>query len=120
MKNFKVKATPEEICFGERCECLIPICKEAYSYGYEDEPHYGTLIFMLEMELLKIYCVPDNIFTFMQADSSFVGRAISYELVIPVDEEKPMDDQCDAGDTEESNDIDETRLKFYTRTSMNN
>ena len=77
MKNFKVKSTPEEICFGERCECLITICREAYSYSYEDEPHYGTLIFMLEMELMKIYCVPDNIFTFMQADSSFVGRAIA-------------------------------------------
>lgn len=38
MRNFKIKATPDEICFGERCKCLIPICKEAYSIGYEEEP----------------------------------------------------------------------------------
>ena len=38
MRNFKIRATPEDICFGERCQCLIPICKEAYSYAYEDEP----------------------------------------------------------------------------------
>lgn len=32
MKNFKVKATPEDICHGERCDCLIPLCREAYRY----------------------------------------------------------------------------------------
>jgi hypothetical protein len=76
MRNFKIKSTPDEICFGERCQSMLPICKEAYSIGFDEEPQYGKLIFMLEMELFKMYCIPDNVFKFMQISSSFVGRAI--------------------------------------------
>ena len=76
MRNFKIKSTPDEICFGDRCQCLVPLCKEAYSIGFDEEPQYGKLIFMLEMELFKMYCIPDNVFNFMQKSSNFVGRAI--------------------------------------------
>jgi hypothetical protein len=34
------------------------------------------MIFMLEMELFKMYCIPDSIYSFMQSSSRFVGRAL--------------------------------------------
>ena len=74
MRIFKMNATPELICSGDRTQCLVPICKEAYDIGYDEEPQYGKLIFMLEMELFKIHCIPDNVFSFMQDSSSYVGR----------------------------------------------
>ena len=81
MRNFKFKSTPEQICAGERCQSLIPLCKEAYSTGFEEKPQYGKMIFMLEMELFKMYCIPDNIFSFMQKSSRFVGRALQYHAM---------------------------------------
>ena len=78
MRNFKFKSTPEQICDGERCQSLIPLCKEAYNTAYEERPQYGKMIFMLEMELFKMFCIPDNIFTFMQSNNRFVGRALEY------------------------------------------
>jgi hypothetical protein len=110
MRNFKIKATPEEICKGERCQCLIPICQEAYSIGFMDEPQYGKLIFMLEMELFKMFCIPDNVFNFMQKSSSFVGRSINSNapLVQAPDQET---DVGDIPDTEETEDERVTKLK---------
>ena len=47
---------------------------EAYQYKYEDTPRYGVLIFMLENELLKIACIPDNYFHFLQQIPNYYGR----------------------------------------------
>ena len=65
MRKFKERASPEEICEGDRCECLIALCKEAYSYEYEEEPNYAMLRFMLESELLKLNVLPDKLFSFL-------------------------------------------------------
>ena len=59
MRVFKDKATPEEICAGNRCSCLLDLCREAYSYEYEATPRYGTLMFILENELIKMNVYPD-------------------------------------------------------------
>ena len=64
MRKFKESATPKEICEGERGECLIELCKEAYSYEYEDMPRYGVLKFLLEKELMKLNVIPDKYYSF--------------------------------------------------------
>ena len=74
MRDFKQKATPEDICAGERCSCITKLCQEAYSYEYDSKPRYGVLKFLLENELMKLNVIPDNIFSFLQLDYDFIGR----------------------------------------------
>jgi len=74
MRDFKQKATPEDICAGERCGCITKLCQEAYSYEYDSKPRYGVLKFLLEDELMKLNVIPDNIFSFLQLDYDFIGR----------------------------------------------
>lgn len=74
MAEFKRAATPEIICAGERCKCIIDLCQEAYSYDFDAEPRYGVLKFILENELLKLNVVPDNMFSWLQVNRSFIGR----------------------------------------------
>jgi hypothetical protein len=38
------------------------------------------MVFMLELELLKLYSVPDNIFAFMQVEESYFGRYIQQDM----------------------------------------
>ena len=73
MKEFKHKATPEEICAGERCHCILKLCSEAYSYSYDEMPRYGILKCLLENELIKLSVIPDKNYSFMQVNS-FIGR----------------------------------------------
>jgi hypothetical protein len=84
---------------------LIPLCKEAYSIGFDEEPQYGKLIFMLEMELFKMYCIPDNVFNFMQKSSSFVGRAIQNNFLSQ--DGTQLDNETDLGEILETNEQDE-------------
>ena len=77
MRDFKAKASPQEICAGERCFSIIDLCTEAYSYAYDETPRYGVLKFILENELIKLDVIPDNIYSFLQLQStSFIGRII--------------------------------------------
>ena len=54
---------------------------EASSYGFEDEPRYSILIFLLENELLKLNCLPDNKFTFLQRIPGFFGMNTVHKMV---------------------------------------
>lgn len=74
MRDFKQNATPESICAGDRCGCIIKLCEEAYSYDYDSKPRYGVLKFLLESELIKLNVIPDNIFSFLQLTNNFIGR----------------------------------------------
>lgn len=65
MGDYKLSASPEDVCSEDICKCLIPLLAEAYSYDFEEKPQYGKLKFMLEHELLKINCIPDLAFTWM-------------------------------------------------------
>ena len=38
MAKYKAEKTPEEICADPRAHFLIPLLKEAYSIGYDEEP----------------------------------------------------------------------------------
>ena len=77
MMKFKAKASAEEICEGERCECILDLCKEAYSYDFEEAPRYGVLKFILEQELLKLEVIPDKNYSFLQlGGSAYVGRVV--------------------------------------------
>ena len=81
MRDFKAKASPEEICAGDRCDCITDLCAEAYSYQYDAMPRYGVLKFILENELIKLNVIPDNIFSFLQLDNTpFVGRLVSKDI----------------------------------------
>ena len=60
--EFRLKADASEICGGNRCEALIPLYEEVYSYGLNEKPNYGKLKFLLEMELLDSYCKPDSFY----------------------------------------------------------
>ena len=71
--KFKLEATKEELCGGKRCACLVPLFDEAYSYALNEEPNYGKMIHILKKELILIHCVPDKIFSFLQADIRFYG-----------------------------------------------
>jgi len=66
MREFKANASPEEICAGDRCDCITALCAEAYSYQYDAMPRYGVLKFILENELLKLNIIPDKIYSFLQ------------------------------------------------------
>lgn len=116
MRNFKFKSTPEQICEGDRCQSLIPLCKEAYATTYEERPQYGKMIFMLEMELFKMFCIPDNVYSFMQNNSRFVGRALEYHGMqqSALTDPQVIDEVSDFGDVPETNNADEnikTKLK---------
>ena len=63
--KFKLKATNEELCSGQRCSCMVPLFEEAYSYSINEKPNYGKMVHLLKKELIKIYCVPDKIFSFL-------------------------------------------------------
>lgn len=78
MRDFKQKATPEDICAGERCSCIIELCQEAYSYDYDAKPRYGVLKFILENELIKLNVIPDKKYSFLQQQNNFIGRICKY------------------------------------------
>ena len=63
---------------------------------------------MLEMELFKMYCIPDNIFSFMQRSSRFVGRALQYHAVqqAAIMNSQEIDIETDFGDMPETNEND--------------
>jgi hypothetical protein len=77
--KFKLAATSDELCGGERCGCLKDVYNEAYSYALNEEPNYGKMIHILKKELMLIHCVPDRIFSFLQADVKFYGFVIMQE-----------------------------------------
>ena len=60
---------------------------------------------MLEMELFNMYCIPDNIFTFMQSNSRFVGRALQYHAMqqAAIMDSQVIDIETDFGDMPETN-----------------
>jgi len=60
--EFRLKADASEICGGNRCEALIPLYEEVYSYGLNEKPNYGKLKFLLEMELVDSFCKPDKFY----------------------------------------------------------
>jgi hypothetical protein len=60
---------------------------------------------MLEMELFKMYCIPDNVFNFMQKSTSFVGRAIENNLVHQ--DGAQLDIETDLGEILETDEQDE-------------
>ena len=96
MSEYKSNTSPNDICSDERTKCLLPILEEAYSYGYSDTPQYGKLIFLLELQLIKIACIPDNFFTWFQANPNYCGRPISlnkYELMS--DEGQLLEEEMD-------------------------
>ena len=61
---------------------------------------------MLELELFKIYCIPDNVFSFMQHNTNFVGRAIQKHLLSNSIENRDHDDETDFGDIPEFDEKD--------------
>jgi hypothetical protein len=76
------------------------------------------MIFMLEMELFKMYCIPDNIFSFMQNSSRFVGRALQYHAVqqAAIMDSQVIDNETDFGDMPETNE-DDTDIKSKLKIS---
>lgn len=61
--KFKLEASKEELC---ECKALAPLYEEAYSYTIDEKPNYGKMRFLLEKELIGSYCVPDQIYSFLQ------------------------------------------------------
>lgn len=100
IRKFKQRASPEEICEGERCHVLIELCKEAYSYDYEDEPRYGLLRFILKKELLKLNVLPDKFYSFLQSNK-FIGI-----ICPPEEEEKNVSDGPNMDGISENGDSD--------------
>ena len=96
MRDFKLKATPEDICGGDRCSIITKLCQEAYSYDYDSKPRYGVLKFILENELIKLNVIPDNIFSFLQQRDNFVGR-------ICVQSDRNISPESQLGSTSERN-----------------
>ena len=46
--KYKIKTSPLEFCKGcPRSELFGPMLKEAHSYKFDQEPHYGKLRFMM-------------------------------------------------------------------------
>ena len=71
--DFRLKADTSEICGGNRCDTLIPLYEEVYSYALNEKPNYGKLKFLLQMELVNSYCKPDKFFQFLQPSINFIG-----------------------------------------------
>ena len=64
-KENKLKLDPKEVCSPKRTQFLIKFCEEIYSYGYDEQPNYNKLIFLLEKELIEEHCLPDQVFSFL-------------------------------------------------------
>jgi serine/threonine protein kinase len=100
MRDFKEKASPQQICAGDRCQCIIQLCEEAYSYDYDSKPRYGVLKFILENELMKLNVIPDKIYSFLQLENSFIGRICHY-TDRNISPEQPMDNMSEHNSEEE-------------------
>ena len=75
MRDYKLKSSPLKICSEtQRTKCLLNFCKEAYSYGFSDAPQYGVLRFLLETEIIRLSCIPDNIYSWNQKVYGFHGK----------------------------------------------
>ena len=70
MKNFKLKATVQEICDQK---CILEFTKEAHSYTFDEKPNYKKLIFLLTKELFKINVLPDKHYTWIASNKFFYG-----------------------------------------------
>ena len=105
MRDFKLKATPEDICGGDRCSIITKLCQEAYSYDYDSKPRYGVLKFILENELIKLNVIPDNIFSFLQLRDDFVGR-------ICVQSDRNISPESQLGSTSERNSSSEIMVSM--------
>lgn len=48
---------------------------EANRLGFDEEPQYGVLKYILEKRLFEMNCIPDKYFSFMQ-EFNYIGRPI--------------------------------------------
>jgi hypothetical protein len=58
----------------------LPLYEEAYSYGLNEKPNYNKMRHMLRVELLKVHCLPDKVFSFLQPSIKFYGFIILQNL----------------------------------------
>lgn len=110
--KFKLKATNEELCSGQRCSCMVPLFEEAYSYSINEKPNYGKMVHLLKKELIKIYCVPDKIFSFLQADIKFYG----FVILQARESQKIADEEIDENvevNLIKKYDVDRDNAKFF-------
>lgn len=101
--KFKLAATNEEMCGGQRCGCLLPVYEEAYSYALNEEPNYGKMVHLLRKELMNIHCVPDRILSCLQADVKFYGYVVLQERENTKNQEfnaNDIDEDCDVNEIE--------------------
>ena len=93
-----------EICGGNRCDTLIPLYEEVYSYGLNEKPNYGKLKFLLQMELVNSYCKPDKFFQFLQPSINFIGFInIQAEEDIGVSDDDMLEESIEVADTRDPN-----------------
>lgn len=110
--KFKLEATNEELCSGKRCSCMVPLFEEAYSYSINEKPNYGKMVHLLKKELIKIYCVPDKIFSFLQADIKFYG----FVILQARESQKIADEEIDENvevNLIKKYDVDRDNAKFF-------
>ena len=99
MKRYKLSKSPEQICSQDaRCRSLVPFFREAYSYGFSDQPGYGVLIFLLERQILDLSGIPDRCFSWRQL-RGFHGRNVIQDDRQISPEPPEANDECQEGDT---------------------
>jgi hypothetical protein len=98
MREYKLKTSAKDLCSeNERTKCLIPLCQEAYSYGFSDTPQYGVLKFLIEKEIFKLTALPDSSYTWLHLLGNNYGRNIvKNDLRLS---EEPYNDGIDEGNT---------------------
>jgi hypothetical protein len=96
MGRYKLNTQPKDLLNDNRSLCLLEAFEEVYSYGFDDTPQYGNIIFMLQNELLKMNCIPDKTFSWFQfryPDNSYAGRATSTLYDDQSEEMPPIEDE---------------------------
>ena len=56
----KLNMSPEEICPSAESRELVPFVKEIYSLGFNEEPNYNKLNFLLAKVLMNSNLAPDD------------------------------------------------------------
>ena len=95
LKQFKLQSSPEDICKDPRSQCLIPLCKEAYSYAFEEEPQYGVLIYLLEREIIKLQGIPDRSYSWMLPRGYHAQNIVRDDRQISPEPPEAADEYCE-------------------------
>ena len=62
-RRYKKDASSKEFCKSNKCEFLIEALEECYNMGYDQDPNYAKLKFILQKVLLEEDQLPGGVYS---------------------------------------------------------